>query len=78
MTQGSAGNYSTQWSNTGNFVAGKGWSTGSRRAVPLLLRHPPSPLAILPLPYLWVAPATVTIQRLMGGVAPLLGASLPA
>ncbi len=30
------------------------------------------------LPYLWVAPVTVTIRRLMGGVAPLLGASPPA
>ena len=27
------------------------------------------------LSYLWVAPVTVTIRRLMGGVAPLLGAS---
>jgi endo-1,4-beta-xylanase len=33
MALGPCGNYSTQWSNVGDFVDGKGWATGSPHSV---------------------------------------------
>ncbi|SFR91524.1 endo-1,4-beta-xylanase [Halomicrobium zhouii] len=42
MNLESGGSYSVDWSDTGNFVCGKGWSTGSRRNIDYNAQYNPS------------------------------------
>ena len=42
MTLESGGSYSCEWSNTGNFVLGKGWNPGGRRTIEYDATHNPT------------------------------------
>ncbi|WP_135363264.1 glycoside hydrolase family 11 protein [Halosimplex halophilum] len=42
MNLGDGGNYSVDWSDTGNFVCGKGWETGAARTVDYTANYSPS------------------------------------
>lgn len=44
-TNGAGGEYSVQWSGSGDFVAGKGWSTGSARTITYSGTYSPNPSA---------------------------------